>query len=123
MAVVRRVHQLRRDSTNVARVQGLKDDVTDVYLTDAEATLTLATVTVDNTDPENPVTVETPVSGAEDIVLDFTAGTSPRRNEYRGTIAADVELDPDLTYLAIITAIAADGSQRVFREPCVVVDG
>lgn len=103
--------ELIMNSTNVVRLKRLKDDVTRAYLSTATATLDLYDA------------VGVPVAGAQGLAMPYAAGTGTRPGEYRGTIPASVVLVKNATYDAHVTAVAADGSTRLFHVPCVAVEG
>jgi hypothetical protein len=105
------VYQLRIGSTNVARLQKLRDAVTGAWLANATVTCTLKDAT------------DTPVSGAEDLAMPFTAGPTGATGEYRANLPPSLELAVDAIYALVLTAVAQDGSAREFRLPCIAVAG
>lgn len=99
------------DSTNVVTLARLRDDVTGDYLDDAEATVSLY-------DADGA-----PVADAQDIPMSFTPGTRASEGKYHGTIDATVTLIANAVYDARVTALAADGSTRLFHLACTAVRG
>jgi hypothetical protein len=99
------------DSTNVVTLSRLKDEVTDDYLDDATATLDLFDAN------------GAPVAGAQGIAMSFDAGATPSAGKYRGEIPASVALTDGADYDARVTAVATDGSQRVFHLACTAAKG
>lgn len=105
------VQELLKDTTNVVRLRRVQDDVTRAWLIDATVKCTLF-------DPDGNAVV-----GATDLPMDYAAGSSAAKGEYRATLSHTLPLVLGALYGLVITAQAADGSQRVFHEPCKCVEG
>lgn len=98
-------------ATNIVRLRRLRHEISGVFIPTATVTFTLVDA--------NGV----PVAGVEDIPMAYAAGTLPSKGEYRGTIADAVALEAGAHYEARVTALALDGSERLFHVPCVAVRG
>lgn len=94
------------NSTNVVRLYQLRNEIDEMYQTDA-------TVTLDLVDA-----IGTIVAGASNLPMTFVEGAHPTENEYRATLSHTLSLTENAIYDARVTAIASDGSRRVFHLPC-----
>lgn len=97
-------------STNSVRLRRLRHEVTGDFIPTATVRCTLFDAEGD------------PVDGAIDLPMPFTAGASPSKGAYVGTIDDDVSLEAGAHYVAEITAVAPDLSERIFRVPCVAME-
>lgn len=100
---------LRRRSTNIVRLIGVRDDETDTFPTNATVTCTLRTL------------AGVAVPGATDLTMTYVDGTLRYETAYRCMILAAVDL-PDVQYIARIRFVLA-GAEREFNIPCPVIDG
>jgi hypothetical protein len=102
---------LRIGSTNVARLRRLRDDEVRAFLADADVTGTLK----DANDVD--------VAGATNLAMTYVAGSLEEDGEYHATIPHTVALQEGANYTFVVTAVAQNGSQRLFHVPCVAVLG
>lgn len=94
---------LKLASTNVVQVARLKDKLTGLYLSTATGSLSL----YDD--------VGSPVTGAQNLAMPYTAGVGSNPGFYRGVIPSTVALVDGTVYDARATLTAADGSVRLFH--------
>jgi hypothetical protein len=96
-------------ATNLIRLRRLRYEVTGAYISTATVSCTLKDST--------GATVAGPIS------MSYVAGSVLSRGEYQGTLSEATPLTVGATYDAEITAVAPDGSERVFHLECVGVEG
>jgi hypothetical protein len=102
-------HSLTVNATNIIRLRRLRYEVTGAYISTATVSCTLKD------------SVGATVAGP--LTMSYVAGSVVSRGEYQGTLDESTPLTIGAEYDAEITAVAPDGSERVFHLPCIGVEG